>query len=59
VTTDREGKFRVEGLIPELEYTLNGRTIRPPLGHGVVASKLVLRPGETKDLGDLRFKKID
>jgi RNA polymerase sigma factor (sigma-70 family) len=57
VRTDQEGRFRVEGVVPGLEYTLHGRTVRPSVSRGTVAAKLVLRPGETKDLGDCRLKK--
>jgi RNA polymerase sigma factor (sigma-70 family) len=47
IKTDREGRFRIEALLPGLDYELvaDHRSIR--FGPG-------LRAGETKDLGDVR-----
>jgi hypothetical protein len=47
--TDREGRFRVEALLPSYEYRLSDGQGELPLGAG-------LRAGQTKDLGDVRVK---
>jgi RNA polymerase sigma factor (sigma-70 family) len=44
--TDKEGRFRVEGLIPGARYSAWVST-----GGGLAVKDLTLRPGETKDLG--------
>jgi hypothetical protein len=53
VTTDKDGKFRVEGLIPGLEYDL-------AVGDGPVTEisreSLSVTPGKERDLGDLKSK---
>src|SRR5262249_14271592 len=49
IQTEREGRFRVGGLLPRYEYQLSDRQGRLPVGGG-------LRPGQTKDLGDVRIK---
>jgi hypothetical protein len=56
VRADKDGRFRFEGIVPELKFTLGiicGETIflgDPPLGVKQVQS------GETLDLGDVRVK---
>lgn len=56
VRTDKDGRFRFEGIVPELKFTLGigrGGTIflgEPPIGVKQVKS------GETLDLGDVRVK---
>ncbi len=49
VRTDREGRFRVEALPGGYEFRLSDEAGGLPLGGA-------LRPGETKDLGDLRMQ---
>jgi protocatechuate 3,4-dioxygenase beta subunit len=49
IKTDREGRFRVEALLPGYEFSLKGDKGKVPLGGG-------LRSGETKDLGDVQLK---
>jgi protocatechuate 3,4-dioxygenase beta subunit len=49
VTTDREGRFRVEALLPGYEFRLSDERGELHLG-GVTHS------GQTKDLGDVRMK---
>jgi RNA polymerase sigma factor (sigma-70 family) len=56
VRTDAEGRFRVEGVIPDLKYLLAVRGVRPTGPEGAIAVDLVLRAGETKDLGNVRLK---
>jgi RNA polymerase sigma factor (sigma-70 family) len=51
--TDAEGRFRVEALVPGLKYNLAwldaGRS-------GLAFSNLILEPGETRDLGDVKLQ---
>jgi hypothetical protein len=44
--TDENGRFRIEGLIPGVEYELRaaGHSYQPTLG-----------PGESKDIGDVKY----
>jgi hypothetical protein len=49
ITTDREGRFRIEALLPGIEYRLSD-------GQGVVPFGGTLRSGQTKDLEDVRMK---
>jgi RNA polymerase sigma factor (sigma-70 family) len=55
--TDKEGRFRIEGLTPDIKYKLwvikDGRALRVDGGE---PKDLMLKPGETKDLGELRVK---
>ncbi len=57
---DKKGKFRIDGLAPGLKFAL--RVIKPPYLlkiSGKDVTDLALRPGETKDLGDLRVKPME
>ena len=46
--TDQQGRFRIDGLLPDFEFDLSvGKNYRP-LGGG-------LNWGQTKDLGDITF----
>ncbi len=47
IKTDRAGRFRIEALLPGLDYYLYA-------GQGGVSFGQGLRAGETKDLGDVR-----
>ncbi len=53
--TDSQGRFRIEGLVPgkpaKIWVSLNAGYLS-----GTIATKLVLLPGEVKDLGDVREK---
>jgi protocatechuate 3,4-dioxygenase beta subunit/5-hydroxyisourate hydrolase-like protein (transthyretin family) len=54
VKIDADGRFRVDGIVPGLKYTLqvwDGKTVVGSVGGGVVVA-----PGETKDLGDVEAK---
>ena len=52
-TTDSQGRFRVDGLVPGKAVDV---CVSPTDGYmsGTVAKRLVLKPGEVKDLGDVR-----
>ena len=56
-TSDSEGRFRIDGLQPGLKTTidLSGRN-RPGylLNSGGVFREIVVRPGEVRDVGDVR-----
>jgi hypothetical protein len=49
IKTDREGRFRIEALVPDYEFRLSDGKDKPQL----VGE---LRLGETKDLGDVQMK---
>jgi hypothetical protein len=48
VRTDRDGRFRVEGLVPGVTYRIADGE------RNVISGDLSVKAGETKDLGDLR-----
>jgi RNA polymerase sigma factor (sigma-70 family) len=50
--TDKDGRFRVEGLVPGVAYTLDVMQNGQPAGH--VFASLTLKAGETRDLGDVK-----
>ena len=53
--TDAEGRFRYEGLVPGQEYSANAVGDQAAKGgFGVVINRIVLKPGEVRDLGDVR-----
>jgi RNA polymerase sigma factor (sigma-70 family) len=60
--TDEQGRFRVEGLIPGLKYSLalvdeKGATrLERVKWEGLAFRDLVWKPGETKDLGDVKLQ---
>jgi RNA polymerase sigma factor (sigma-70 family) len=56
VFTDADGRFRIDGLLPGVAYDLNFRAIKPG-GRGSlgpVTKGVGLKPGEERDLGDLK-----
>jgi RNA polymerase sigma factor (sigma-70 family) len=52
VTTDKQGRFRVAGLVPGTRYTL-----MKPNVIATVLAEAVIEPGKNKDLGDLKIKR--
>ena len=52
IKTDKDGRFRVSGLVPGLKYSLNvwkdGAIIGQP------AKDVIIKAGETRDLGDIK-----
>jgi len=60
VLPDKDGKFRIQGVIPGLTYNLGfikGNYLHR-LG-GAAGGKLTIKPGETKDLGDVPVKPVE
>jgi RNA polymerase sigma factor (sigma-70 family) len=55
--TDSDGRFRYEGLVPGQEYSANAVGEQAMKGgFGVVIDRVVLKPGEIRDLGDVRSR---
>jgi RNA polymerase sigma factor (sigma-70 family) len=53
--TDTEGRFRIERLVPGQKYSAIVIGLTPPDdGFGSVFEELIVMPGQTKDLGDIR-----
>jgi hypothetical protein len=60
ITTDEEGRFRIEPVVPGQRYTVNVVGLPNPEDEfGTVFEDLVLEPGETKDLGDVKAIRKD
>ncbi len=57
IHTDDQGRFRIEGLVPGQSYSGDavGEEAQTK-GFGVVIDRVVLKPGETRDLGDVRAR---
>jgi hypothetical protein len=53
IVADKDGRFRVEGLVPGLKYHL-GVMDAGGLGLAGTVRGVTVRPGETKDVGDVR-----
>lgn len=54
--TDEEGRFEVWGVVPGLKYTLGAEGDVPDCGDcylGEIYRDIVVKPGETRDLGDI------
>jgi RNA polymerase sigma factor (sigma-70 family) len=49
--TDRQGRFRIEGLAPGVKFDIT-------LSAGAALQGLSLEPGQTRDLGDVRVKAV-
>jgi RNA polymerase sigma factor (sigma-70 family) len=57
--TDEQGRFRVERLVPGLKYNLalyEARGAEQTKWQGLVFDKLILKAGETKELGDVKLQ---
>ena len=54
-TTDDDGRFRIEGLVPGSKYLLNVKDGNAIL-EGYTKGDLTFKPGKAKDLGDLKDK---
>jgi RNA polymerase sigma factor (sigma-70 family) len=60
IRPDKEGRFRIEGLIPGLKYNLS--VLKGYYGLQIVNGKskdLTIAAGETKDLGEIRVKPME
>jgi RNA polymerase sigma factor (sigma-70 family) len=53
--TDGEGRFRLDGLIPGVRYDLTYHKDKPSMS-GTLLKGFVAKPGEVRDLGDIRTK---
>ena len=49
-TTDKDGRFRLEGLVPGLKYSISLGAFRDLPG----SQNVVVAPDEVKDLGDIK-----
>ena len=56
ITTDREGRFRVEGLASAVVYQINLAGKPPHQTIGCVVPGVSTKAGETKDLGDVKAR---
>jgi RNA polymerase sigma factor (sigma-70 family) len=59
IRPDKDGKFRIEGLVPGLTYYLG--FVKGRYGHrlsGAAGGKLTFEPVQTRDLGDVVVKRI-
>jgi RNA polymerase sigma factor (sigma-70 family) len=56
---DRAGKFRIDGLVPGQKFGLT--VLKPPYRLEISGNvkDLTLRPGETKDLGDIQVRPVE
>jgi hypothetical protein len=54
--SDSEGRFRVERLVPGLRYSCDIHRCSDGSFAGMAFDNLVLKPGEIRDLGDIRWK---
>jgi RNA polymerase sigma factor (sigma-70 family) len=60
IRPDKDGKFRIEGLVPGLTYYLG--FVKGMYGHrlsGDAGGKLTFEQGQTRDLGDIVVKRIE
>jgi hypothetical protein len=53
VPVGRDGRFRIEGLVPGLKY--GAHAVRGSMGLGEAFRDVTVAPGEVKDLGDLKI----
>jgi protocatechuate 3,4-dioxygenase beta subunit len=53
--TDKDGKFRIDALVPGLKYTMRFKTDKGVLA-GTVFEDLIFQSGEAKDLGNVQVK---
>jgi RNA polymerase sigma factor (sigma-70 family) len=54
--TDAEGRFHLTALSPGVEYRFLFSTSRAPILNGSLPDPITLKPGESRDLGDVRAK---
>ena len=57
--TDSNGRFRFEGLVPGQQYSASAVGKKAVTGgFGVVIDRVSLKPGETRDLGDVQARLV-
>lgn len=56
LTTDKEGRFRIDGMIPKLGFALGFRRDRTVLVQDTRPVQHQVKPGEMLDLGEIRVK---
>ena len=54
--TDKDGRFRIEGLAPGMKYGLSAWTPRELTKIHILILGVTVESGQTKDLGDLKIK---
>jgi RNA polymerase sigma factor (sigma-70 family) len=60
IRPDKDGKFRIEGIVPGLTYRLSLLKGNYALQlQGAAADPLTVKPGETKDLGDIPVQPME
>jgi hypothetical protein len=57
VFTDADGKFRLDGLVPNVEYELDYRELKPNGRGGTLLKAEKIGPGAERDLGELKVTK--
>jgi len=57
VTADRDGKFRIEGLVPGLKYVLDVKDGEEIL-RDYTRDGLIVEANKTRDLGDMKAKRL-
>jgi hypothetical protein len=57
VTTDKDGRFRAEGLVPGYRYTFSGLAPGVKYEQSPGLWSVVVRPEEKKDMGDLQAER--
>src|SRR5579883_153449 len=55
--TDREGRFRLEGVVPDRKFSVSIRRRNAYLDSGSRTKQLQVKAGETLDLGDVRINR--
>jgi RNA polymerase sigma factor (sigma-70 family) len=61
LVTDRDGSFRIEGLIPRVKYSVfftHDAPGAPSMAVGYLFQQLSVQPGETRDLGTTKGKRF-
>jgi protocatechuate 3,4-dioxygenase beta subunit len=54
--TDKDGRFRIEGIIPGVRVGAHHRHGSPSRQGDLIFDALTLQPGEVRDLGDIKIK---
>lgn len=59
IVTGADGRFTATGLLADIKYSINFGEPKPGGRRGVVVKDLSLKPGEERDLGDLKVPPKD